>query len=148
MVEEADRIQREINDPELPLRQLAGWFGVTKWSLLEQERRGRIRFERKLVNGVLTAVARPSRIRDLPLYRVGEAARICKVSTRTIRRWGDLGRLLLSRADGTGHWRTTPAAIARCLRRRSEDQKKPRPPKLTDVLDRLLDAKPGTKGDR
>jgi len=136
------------NDPQLPLGQIAAWFEVTKWSLLEQERRGRVRYERIRVNGVLTAVARPSQIRHLPVYRVGDAARIADVSTRTIHRWAKTGRLLLSRSESSDHWRTTPNSLAKCLRRRREEQRKPRPPRLTSLLDGLLDAESGSERGR
>jgi predicted site-specific integrase-resolvase len=139
MADDHDRNRRKDADPELTLRELAAWFGVSKWALQEQERRGRIRFTRKLVNGVRTAVARPSQIRDLPIYRVGDVARILKVCTRTVRRWGDTGRLALFRRSVTDHWRTSPRALATFLRRRKEERRTPRPPKIQDVLDQILD---------
>jgi hypothetical protein len=148
MAEHADRNRRRTNDPELPLRQLAAWFGVSKWALLEQERRGRIRFVRKLVKGVPTAVARPSQIRDLPIYRVGDVARILKVCTRTVRRWGDSGRLRLFRADARDHWRTSPKSVASCLRQRQEEQRTPRPPKIRDLLNQILDGNAEDGGKR
>lgn len=139
MREDHDRNRSKDADPELTLRELAACFGVSKWALQEQERRGRIRFARKLVNGVRAAVARPSQISYLPIYRVGDIARILKVSTRTVRRWADRGRLVLHRRGVADHWRTSPKAVANCLRRLKEERRTPRPPKIQDVLERILD---------
>jgi len=126
------------NDPELPLAQLAEWYQVTKWALQEQERNGVIRFRRIRVSGVLTAVARPSEVRHLLLYRVGDVARIANVSTRTVRRWGDTRLLLLARSGNDRHWRTSPRQLALCLRRRREAKRKRKAPKLTSLLESLL----------
>ena len=134
------------NDPELPLAQLAEWYQVTKWALQEQERSGMIRFRRVRVNGVLTAVARPSEVRHLLLYRVGDVARLANVSTRTVRRWGDTRLLLLARSGNDRHWRTSPRQLALCLRRRREAQRKRKPPKLTSLLEGLLDVDPKDGG--
>jgi len=142
----AEHNRAASNDPELPLAQIAEWYQVSKWALQEQERQGRIRFKRFRVNGVLTAVARPSQVCHLLLYRVGDVARIAEVSTRTVLRWGTSHRLLLSRIGNDRHWRTSPRQLAKCLRRRREAQRKRKPPKLTSLLDSLLDAESESGG--
>jgi hypothetical protein len=45
---------------------------------------------------------------------------------------------------GDLHWRTTPRHLAECLGRRRETQRKRKPPKLTSLLDSLLDTDSGS----
>jgi hypothetical protein len=145
-VDTREQIGPSSNDPELPLSQLAEWFRVSKVALQEQERLGRVRFPRILVRGMLTAVAPPSQISHLPIYRVGDAARIAGVSTRTIHRWGNSRLLVLSRSGNDRQWRTSPRQLALCLQHRREAQRKRKPPKLSSLLDSLLDEKSGAGG--
>jgi len=142
MVENKDGIpDADQNDPELSLRQLGRLFGVSPWALREQERAGCVQFARKRINGTLTVVGRPSQIVNLRVYRLGLAAKIAKLSTRTLQRAAKQGMLTLTRRGSEQHWRCSPLALAEFLRKREEKKKPVALPNLRSVLKSQLSRK-------
>ncbi|MBY8870132.1 MULTISPECIES: TOBE domain-containing protein [Streptomyces] len=59
----------------------------------------------------------------MPTYSIGQAARVLRVSTETVRRWADAGRLPSGR-DGAGNRVVDGAGLARFVRERAAEDER------------------------
>ncbi|QKW25357.1 helix-turn-helix transcriptional regulator [Streptomyces seoulensis] len=59
----------------------------------------------------------------MPMYSIGQAARLLRVSPETVRRWADAGRLPMGR-DGAGNRVIDGAGLARFVRERAAEDER------------------------
>ena len=125
-------------DRDMCMAELARHFGVTQYRIKEIKEWRLVKFRDSDQYGFPASVARPIDFMDVPMYMIGQAAKLIGLkSARTLRRWREAGYIQLTPSPRFGRLYATPRQLIEARRfkeNRVRRSPKPDPEKLIKKL--------------